>query len=87
VSCLIVDREESWVNFVERWGKVLALSKNCTPVDVMEENIEFMQLVGITAVVVKDVLPLLAAHPIGDTNRFGAVIGGSKGGGKIVIWS
>ena len=46
-----------------------------------------MQLVGITAVVVKDVLPLLAAHPIGDMNLFGAVIGDSKGGGKIVIWS
>ena len=49
----------------------------------MEENVENMRLVGITAVVVKDVLPLLAAHPIGDTNRFGAVIGGgSKCGGK-----
>jgi len=46
-----------------------------------------MRLVGITAVVIKDVLPLLAAHPIGDTNRFGAVIGGSIGGGKIVFWS
>jgi hypothetical protein len=53
----------------------------------MLENIEVMRLVGITAVVVKDVLLLLAAHPIGDTNRFGAVIGGSKSGGKIVIWS
>jgi hypothetical protein len=46
-----------------------------------------MRLVRITAVVVKDVLRLLAAHPISDTNWFGAVIGGSKGGGKIVIWS
>jgi len=46
-----------------------------------------MRLVGITAVIVKDVLPLPAAHPIGDTNWFGAVIGGSKCGGEIVIWS
>ena len=46
-----------------------------------------MRLVGITVVVVQDVLPLLAAHPIDDTNRFGAVIGGSKCGGEIVIWS
>ena len=87
VSCLIVDCDESWVNFVKRWGKMIALSKNCTPVDVMEENVEVRQLVGITTVVVKDVLPLLAVNPFGDTNRFGAVIGGSKGGGKIVIWS
>jgi hypothetical protein len=87
VSCLIVDREESWVNFIKRWGGVLALLQNCTPLDVMLENIEVMRLIGITAVVVKDVLLLLAAHPIGDTNRFGAVIGGSKSGGKIVIWS
>ena len=35
VSCLVVDCEESWVNFVERWGGVLALLQNCTPVDVM----------------------------------------------------
>jgi hypothetical protein len=54
----------------------------------MEENVENMRLVGITAVVVKDVLPLLAAHPIGDTNRFGAGIGGgSKCGGEIMIRS
>ena len=47
-----------------------------------------MRLVGITAVIVKDVLPLPAAHPIGDTNWFGAVIGGgSKCGGKIMILS
>jgi hypothetical protein len=47
-----------------------------------------MRLVWITAVVVKDVLPLLATHPIGDTNRFGAVIGGgSNFWGKIMIRS
>ena len=45
-----------------------------------------MRLVGISAVVVKNVLPLLVAHPIGDMNRFGAGIGGgSKCGGKIMI--
>ncbi len=52
----------------------------------MQENVEFMRLVGITAVVVKNVLALLAAHLISDTNRFGAFIGGSKGWGKIEIW-
>ena len=47
-----------------------------------------MRLVGITAVIVTDVLPLLAAHPIGDTNRFGAGIGGgSKCGGEVMIRS
>ena len=35
VSCLVIDCEESWVNFVERGGRVLALSQDCTPIDVM----------------------------------------------------
>ncbi len=52
----------------------------------MQENVEFMRLVGITAVVVKKVLALLATHPISNTNRFGAFISGSKGWGKIEIW-
>ncbi len=52
----------------------------------MQENVEFMRLVGITAVVVKNVLALLATHPISDTNRFGAFISGRKGWGKIKIW-
>jgi len=35
VSCLVIDCKESWVNFIERGGGVLALSQDCTPVDVM----------------------------------------------------
>lgn len=80
VNCLVIGCKESWVDVIERWGGVLALSENGTPVNVMEENVEVMRLVGITAVVVKDVLALLSAHPIGDTNWFGArgIGGGSK---------
>jgi hypothetical protein len=52
----------------------------------MQENVEFMRLVGITAVVVKNVLAILATHPISNTNWFGAFIGGSKDWGKIEIW-
>ncbi len=86
VSCIVVYHEESWVNVVERWGGVLALAWNRTTIDVMQENVKFMRLVGITMVVVKNVLALLATHPISDTNWFGAFISGRKGWGKIKIW-
>ncbi len=65
---------------------MLALAQDRTAIDVMEKYVEFMRLVRITAVVVKNILTLLATHPIGDSNWFGACIGGSKDCGFLIIW-
>ncbi len=57
---------------------MLALAQDGTAIYVMENYVKFMQLVGITAVVLENVLALLATHPISDLNWFGACIGCSK---------
>ncbi len=86
MSCLAIHYEEFWVDLIKRRGRVLALAQDCTAIDIMEKYVEFMQLVGITAVVVKNILLLLATHPIGDSNWFGACIRGSKDWGFLIIW-
>ena len=86
MSRLVIHREEFWVDLIERRGGVLALAQDRTAIDVMEKYVEFMRLVRITAVVVKNILTLLATHPIGDSNWFGACIGGSKDWVFLIIW-
>ncbi len=86
MSCLVIHREEFWVNLIERRGEVLALAQDCTAIDIIEKYVKFLRLVGITAVVVKNILMLLATNPIGDLNWFGACIGGSKDWGFLIIW-
>ncbi len=86
MSRLLIHRKEFWVNLIERRGGVLALAQDRTAIDIMEKYAEFMQLVGIAAVIVKNILTLLATHPIGDSNRFGACIGGSRDWMFLIIW-
>jgi hypothetical protein len=86
MSCLVIHRKEFWVDLIKRRGGVLALAQDCTAIDIMEKYVEFMQLVRITAVVVKNILTLLATQPVGDSNQFGACIGGSKDWGFLIIW-
>ncbi len=86
MSCLIIYRKKNWVDLIKRWGGVLALAQDRTAINVMENYINFMRLVGITTVVVENILALLATHPIGNSNWFGACIGGSKERGGFIIW-
>ncbi len=85
MGCLVVN-EEFRVNIIKGWGGVLALAEDCTTIYIMEKYIEFIRLVGIPAVVVKNVWKLLATHLIGNSNRFSACIGGSKNWGRFIIW-
>jgi hypothetical protein len=65
---------------------VLALAKDHTTIYIMEKYIEFIRLVRIPVVVVKNVWTLLATHSIGNLNRFSTCIGGSKNWGRFIIW-
>ena len=60
---------------------MLTLAKDCTTINAVGEGVKRMGLVREATIVVKDVLTLLAAHPLGDTNRFSACICG-KGWGN-----
>ncbi len=56
VEGFIVDCMEFGVDVVDRWGRVFLFAKDAPAVDVMEDGIELMRLVGKTAIVMEDVL-------------------------------
>ena len=51
----VINRVELGVDVVDKWGGVFSFTKDAPTVDVMEDGIELMRLVGETAIVMEDV--------------------------------
>ena len=55
VEGFVINRVELGVDVVDKWGGVFSFTKDAPAVDVMEDGIELMRLVGETAIVMEDV--------------------------------
>jgi hypothetical protein len=59
---------------------VLAFVQDCASIDVVEDHVELMRLIGITPVIIENVLTFLATYPGSYASWLGACIGGKKEG-------
>jgi hypothetical protein len=80
MSCLIVCDEKSGIDLVDRQSWVLAFAQDCASIDVVEDHVKLMQLIGLTPVIVENVLMFLATYPGSYANWFGACISGKREG-------
>jgi hypothetical protein len=63
MSCLNVCSKKIRINLIKGRGGVLAFLQDCAAIDIMENHVKFMQLIGVTAVIIKKVLTLPATYP------------------------
>ncbi len=80
MSCLVICDKKTGIDLVDRRSLVLAFAQDCASINVVEDHVELMQLIGITPVIVKNVQTFLAAYPGSYANWFGACIGGKREG-------
>jgi hypothetical protein len=80
MSCLVICDEKTGIDLVDRRSWVLAFAQDCASIDVVEDHVELMQLIGITPVIVENVLTFLATYPGSYANWFGTCIGGKREG-------
>jgi hypothetical protein len=80
MSCLIICDKKTGINLVDRRSWVLAFAQNCASINVVEDPVELMRLIGITPVIVENILTFLATYPGSYANWFGACIGGKREG-------
>ncbi len=80
MSCLVVWDEKTGINLIDRRSWVLAFAHDCASVNVVEDHVELMRLIGITPVIVESILTFLVTYPGSYANQFGACIGGKREG-------
>ncbi len=80
MSCLVVCNKKTGINLVDRWSWVLAFAQDCASINVVEDHVKLMQLIGITLIIVENVLMFLSMYPGSYVNRFDACIGGKREG-------
>ena len=86
VTCFIIRREEERINIIERWGGMLALSKDRATVDIMEENVELIGLIWVAAVVEEHVRSTFAFRLRGYSDGLGCRGSGSKRKHRWATW-
>ena len=67
----VIDQKEGGVDIIKGRSRVFAFTKNTTSVNVMEDDIEVMGLVGEAVMVIKDVQALPTACARNNTDRLG----------------
>jgi hypothetical protein len=58
-------------DFIEGWGRMLTLAQDGTAVDITQEDIKVMRLIGKSLIVVKHISTLLPAHAGCNPDGFG----------------
>jgi hypothetical protein len=80
MSCLVVCDKKTGINLIDRQSWVLAFAQDCASINVVEDHVELMQLIGITPVIVENILTFLATYPGSNANQFSTCIGGKREG-------
>ncbi len=67
----VVFREKLGGDLIEGWGRMLTLAQDGTAVDITQEDIKVMRLIGKSLIVVKHISTFLPAHAGCDPDGFG----------------
>ncbi len=80
---LVVYNVEMWVDLIEYGGRMLALAKDSPAIDVMQEGVKLVGLIGEATVIQEDILALarIPFHFGGDVDRRIRLV--RLGGGKM----
>ena len=82
VEGFVINRVEFGVDVVDKWGRVFSFTKDAPAVDVMEDGIELMRLVGETAIVMEDIPGLLGTRGLRFMSDADGRFHGRRGSGR-----